>query len=75
MTKKNTKPCRIVSTAQAVKWANNGEEGGSQYKLAEVLDCSRQAINLWGEWPPKARQQHLELLMRANPEGPAEVAA
>lgn len=64
------KPTRIVSTAAAIKWANKGEDGGSEYKLAAVLGISRQAINQWGEWPCKQRQKSLEMLMRAYPDGP-----
>ncbi len=64
-----TRPVRILTTARAVRWA------GSQYRLAAILKVSRQAISLWGRWPPKDRQYEISKLMRSHKKAPAREAA
>ncbi len=55
-------PVQIVTTADAVAWA------GTKYRLAQILEISRQAVFLWGEYPPKRQQWVLDSFMRQNPD-------
>ena len=54
-----TRPVRIISKARAVRWAK------TQNRLAIRLDISRQAVSLWGKYPPKDRQHQIADMMAA----------